>query len=242
MLPNQLSAPGERAARERVETLFARIDEIGVLPLIDMIIPAADPDHRDELLIEVDRVAARHGRTALLDEALDTTRNAMLRAVANRWVAGTYVAQPQGSARVEDRVALQRAIEDAVAVAVIEDVLDRDVAEALADPGRTILGLAPLGEPIPGAIPGATPAIDWAPTVSEWAAAAGGVTAIRPGDRMPIPGGRAVRLVVIGTGVAVGLLTSAGWILTQPTPLIGLVAAAIVLLMGWTLALPPARD
>jgi hypothetical protein len=142
--PNQLTAPGERAARARVEALFERIDEIG--PAIRFLpVPRLDLVAREALLADVEGLADRNGRGALLDEARERLRDGLLRLAGTRLQPG-WIGQPIASTgTIEDQIARQMAIEDAVTVAVVEDLLDDDTIGALSSPGKRMLGM-----PLPG--------------------------------------------------------------------------------------------
>ena len=243
MQPNRLSAPGEHAARARVETIFERIDEIGMDSLVDIVITPPDPDARAAMLDQVQRTATTCGRLALLDEALGTVRDALVSHMASRLPAGTYTIQVRRSARVEDRVAVQEAIEDAVLVAVVEDVLDPDVAQALAEPGRTLLGLPPLGR-VPderaGAADAATPQA-WAPTEADWAAADHGPTVVEHGMQV-IAGLGTMRTVVIVIVMLVGILGALTYAAIDSSPVVGLVISGLIAIAGFTMLWPRPRD
>jgi hypothetical protein len=166
--PNRLSAPGERAAYARVEALFERIDLLSPARLASIVVAERDPVVREELLAAVERLADGGGRGGLLDEARETVRSRLLERATQVWPTGLVVGDMQlSSGRVEDRVGVVAAIEDAVAVAVVEDVMDPDEAEALAGPGRRILELRPLA----GSPSRAAPAPLWEPSAEDWAAA-----------------------------------------------------------------------
>jgi hypothetical protein len=120
--------------------VFDRIDEIG--PGIRFLsVPRLDLDERQVMLADLEDVADGHGRGALLDEARARVRDGLM------MVTG---AQPHGfwngqelatGGNIEDQVAQVLAIEDLVAVAVVEDLLEADVAAALASPGLRMLGM-----------------------------------------------------------------------------------------------------
>ena len=74
--------------------------------------------------------------------------------------------------RAADQVELVAAIDDAVAVAVAEDLLDPADARALSEPGRALLGLPPVGEEVAEPSQATHRARRaWEPTASDWAAA-----------------------------------------------------------------------
>ncbi len=138
--PNRLTAPGETAARARVEAVFERLDALGPDVFL-LVTPRPDLERRPERLAELEAVAARFGRTPLLREAGRRVRDGLLSRPATRNVPIGYGQALFSSGSLEDQVAREIAIEDAVAVAVVEDVLDPEVAAALAWPGRQMLGL-----------------------------------------------------------------------------------------------------
>lgn len=141
--PNRLAAPGEAAARERVGKISTRLDELG-WSTVQLMIPRRDADEREAALAELEAAADRHGRGELLDEARDAVRDALFVGAERVVPTAAYATNPISTGRVEDRVAIFAAIEDAVAVAVTEDLLDAETAAILANPGRRILGLRPL--------------------------------------------------------------------------------------------------
>jgi hypothetical protein len=139
---NVLTAPGERAARERVEELFARIDELGPNDLKVGAVPSIDLEARETLLTDLEHVADAHGRGLLLDESRGRVRDALL-SRGTSWQT-TTLSRSGPAGRVEDKVAIVRGLEDAVSVAVVEDILDPETACVLSEPGRVLLGLDPL--------------------------------------------------------------------------------------------------
>lgn len=229
--PNRLSAPGERAARERVEALYARVDELGPADIAGLVIRPRDPDERENLLDGLERAAHARGLGPLLVESRRTVREALLARFAAELPPGTFgVSVPFGS-RPEDRVALVAAVEDAVAVAVAQDAIDPDDAATLADPGRRILGLPTL----------AAPGVDagdhrpaWEPTSDDWAEAAVGGAAVDHG--VSPPGTRALRALFCGAAAVVGVPLAIAWGLAEGAPLLGVLGAAAVLAVCWTLA------
>jgi len=144
--PNRLTVPGERRARARVEALFERIDELGTT-IFQLPGPRLDLELRMVDLAELEAVADRHGLGPLLDEARQRVHDSLLLRTATRvepFGFGSPIV-PSGSA---DEMAMRTmAVEDAVAVAVVEDLLDAATASALSAPGRRLLGLAPLEPP-----------------------------------------------------------------------------------------------
>jgi hypothetical protein len=140
--PNELSNPGERAAYARVDALFQRLDEFS--PTILSLVPRSTLDAavRDQLLAEVERLADRLGRRELLDRAVDHCRDALLTRFVAQFRGRTGGSSPARSPEAE--AAAIAIIVDAVAVAVVEDQLSLADAEALAGPGRRLLGIETL--------------------------------------------------------------------------------------------------
>ena len=141
--PNRLSAPGEAAARERLEAILAAIDEVTPQQLSGTIIARRDAERARQLGM-LEQVVAANRREDLLTGARERVRTALQARMADVLAAGTYVGATSTGARVDDRVEVFAAIDDAVSVAVAQDLLDADVARVLAGPGRDLLGLGPL--------------------------------------------------------------------------------------------------
>ncbi len=155
--PNELTLPGERAARERADAIFAAADSLSAEDLHRTVVPRRDLEERQILLADLERLADGHGRGSLLDESRRWLRDGLLVRAAGIWTSGSR-AMPVGTgARAEDEVQLVLAIEDAVSVAVVEDLLEPAAAATLANPGRWLLGL----EPLPGAAAGRAAGDDW---------------------------------------------------------------------------------
>ena len=144
--PNRYTAPGEIAARTRVEALFARIDELG--PDLQLLpVPGFDLEAREIALEELEALADRRGRGALLDEARQRVRDGLSARMATRQPGYPLGHVLIATGTVEDQVARTMAIDDTVSVAVVEDLLDRETIGFLSAPGRRMLGLAPLDPP-----------------------------------------------------------------------------------------------
>jgi len=144
--PNRYTAPGELAARARVEALFARIDQLGPDMLL-LPVPGFDLEARDIALDELEDLADRRGRGALLDEARRRVRDGLPARTVARHPGYPVGESLVASGTVEDQVARMLAIEAAVSVAVVEDVLDPGTIAFLSAPGRRLLRLAPLDPP-----------------------------------------------------------------------------------------------
>jgi hypothetical protein len=154
--PNELRSPGETGARERVEALFERIDELGP-DIRRQPVPLVDVDEREVVLAELEALADRHGRGELLDEARQRVRDGLLKNESLGAIGAPFGIgiQPSASATADDQVARLMAVEDLISAAVVVDLVDERSAEArsiilLSAPGRRLLGL-PVPDPEPGA-------------------------------------------------------------------------------------------
>jgi hypothetical protein len=239
----RLSAPGEYAARARVETVFAWVDQLSAVDIYEMASPAIDLDDRDARMDELERLADAAGRGALLDDAREALTNAVASRIATIRTY-PYGMMTAGTARAEDQVAIVRALRDLVAVAVMRDRLEPDDARALAMPGLQVLGSrvpvledpawADLATPLDDA---AAPP-EWAPTEEEWAVADAQARRdeIVELDRYSPPGTRVMRR---GLFAVIGVFGVAGAILygyaAQALPAALLVAGAVAALC-WTFA------
>ena len=139
--PNRLSVPGEAAARQRVEVVFEAIDGIPTDRLHGV---ALSPrEDRDRLVETLEGAVAAAGRGALLDEARDSVRNALSQRLAAVFPAGNAGLTLHATGRAADQVELVAAIDDAVAVAVAEDLLDPADARRAVGAGSRAAGPAP---------------------------------------------------------------------------------------------------
>jgi hypothetical protein len=246
---------GERTARLRVDAVYAAVDRITPDDLRLTPLAARDPATRGRLIAELEATAARHGRGPLLAEARDWLREALSGRVLARYHLETGIWATNTSGRVEDQVAVFLALDDVVAVAVAEDLVDTDAAAWLAGPGRQLLGLAPLGAPgIPAA--SVTPAAPvspgepdgprtappaWEPSAEDWAAANAGPAAVDPEERMAGP--HRLRVAAFAAVAVVGVPAAVGWGLSNDGPLLGVLGAAAVIALCWTFATyRPARN
>ncbi|HYO44254.1 MAG TPA: hypothetical protein VES19_13745, partial [Candidatus Limnocylindrales bacterium] len=186
---------GERAARERVEAVYLAVDRLTPDDLRLTPMQTRDAETRALLVARVESVAADAGRGILLGEARSWLREAIgARTLARYQPEAGVWGVPSGGV-VQDRVEVLLALEDAVSVAVTQDLLDPDEAALLADPGRRLLGLEPL--PVPG-VAAEPPPNAWEPSATDWAAAAGeGPAAVDPDE--PMAGSRTVQRAVFGT-------------------------------------------
>lgn len=172
----------EREARRRVEAVYAAIDRLGPEALSSTPLPELDHEDRTIRLNALEVEADIAGRGPLLDEARAWLRDALAQRIVSRGrrpESGVWGVSDIG--RAEDIAAMLTRLDDAVAVAVAEDLVDPADAAALANPGRAVLGLAPLPD-WPSALPPdarsrppeepAPPA--WEPSAADWAASEDG--------------------------------------------------------------------
>lgn len=140
----EMTDPGERAARERLRVLFDAIDRLSPdeLARIGYVLPRGG--ERDPFLDAVDEAARQTGRAALVGEARDAAREAVLARYSAGSLHPTFVGLNWGLSQgtVETRVAIAETLADAAAAAVVEDVLDPDIAAALALDAAAITDLA----------------------------------------------------------------------------------------------------
>ncbi len=137
------SDDARRQARARVEALFEQLntltpDELGRIGL------RRPAEERRSLLAAVDEAASRTGRRDLVAEARREASDIVMRRYADGTFRPTWIALNWGlsGGTVEDRVAVVEAVADAASVAAVDDVLDPEVADALAADARHVLGLA----------------------------------------------------------------------------------------------------
>jgi hypothetical protein len=135
---------GERAARERLELLFGAIDRLTPDELAGIGYRPAPDKERGPLLAAVADAARRSAREALVEEARAAARGAVMTRFAAGSLHPTFVGLNWGLSQgtVESRVAIAETLADAAAAAVLEDMLDPEVAAALALDAAAITGLA----------------------------------------------------------------------------------------------------
>jgi hypothetical protein len=257
--PNELSNPGERAAYARVEALFDRLDRFA--PVDVALIPGShlDPEARDELLAEVERLAERLGRGELLAKAREHCREALI----TREVA-QFRGQLGGMSPTRDpdrEAAAINAVSDAVAVAVVEDQISLADADALAGPVRSLLGIeAAAGGPGPAAHlhaghgshderraawerdQASGPVADppGAPTERDWAEADHGATAVDLTES-PVGGRPAISAALAALAVGAGLALAAGGFVAGQ-PVLGIAGAVAVVAVALSMRVRAADD
>jgi hypothetical protein len=221
---------GERAARERVEAVYAAVDELNAVDLRTLRMPPLDMESREVLLADLQREVDRNGRGAMLDEARNWLRDGVWSRVGQA-PSDPRLAVGMAPLDADQFADVLLALSDAVSVAVAEDLLPPEDAADLADPGRRLLRLEPLAasslEPEPGAS-------TWEPTADDWAAAAAGPAGVDPDE--PMAGTRTMQAAFFGVVGGLGGLAALGIGLAQGEPLLGLLGAAAVAALAWTFA------
>ncbi len=135
---------GDVQARARLEALFEGFDRLTPDELAHVGMRRDHGEARASLLRVCAEAAEKHGRTELLAEARTQAREAVL----NRYSAGslhpTFIGLNWGLSQgtVEDRVSVVQALEDAAAAAVVADLVDRDVADALSVDAEHLVDLS----------------------------------------------------------------------------------------------------
>jgi hypothetical protein len=223
---------GERAARERVEEVYAAADRLTPEDLQFMTVAWRDPDERQAKLDVLEELVDRHGRGDLLDEARDWLHEALdARSVARTYVEGGLGRYP-ALGRPEDQVQVMLALEDAVAVAVAEDLLRPAEAAALADPGRQLLGMERLeGSPEP---PEESEPSGWEPSADDWVAASDGESAVDANE--PMTGVRPMRVAFFTVAAVIGVPAAILFGLANDALPMGVLGAGAVLALCWTFA------
>lgn len=129
--PDEFDA--EALARQRLEAFFVALDRLTPDALGRIAMTLADPGERSGVRAELDDAAARAGRVELVASAREAAREAVLTRYRDALFRPTWAGLNWGlsSGRAEDQAALAIAVEDAAAAAVLEDVLDPDLAAGL---------------------------------------------------------------------------------------------------------------
>jgi hypothetical protein len=214
-----------------VEAVYAAVDRLTPDDVLNTPVPSRDLEERTVLLADLERTADRWGRGTLLDEGRDATRRALSTRMVSRFRAESGAVGIVTGGRADDFAQLVLAIEDAIAVAATEDLLDAGDAATLADPGRRILGLEPLAASDIGPVPGAS---GWEPSAEDWAAADGGRAAV---DREePMSGGRTLQATFFAIGGAFFAVCALAAGVANDQPLLGAAGAGAVALLAFTFA------
>ena len=235
--PNELARPGEREAYARVAALFERLDGYSAAELSMIPVGQLDAEARDELRADVERLAGRLGRRALMDDALEHGREALLTRFVAEFRGKTGGSSPSRDPRNE--AAVLRAVSDAIAVAVVEDQLPTSDAEALAGPARTLFGDGVEDVSIDEDL-AQSEGVDrgpdlpaGAPTARDWAEADHGATVIDPAASRD---GRRARTRVVGGVAGIGLaLVVAGVGFASGQPILGLAGLLALAAAAWSL-------
>jgi hypothetical protein len=204
------TGPGDAAARERLGALFASFDKLTPDDLGRIGMQLADQAERRELLDAVGEAARRTGREAMVAEARELARDAVLRRYSAGTLHPTWVALNWGISQgtVADRVAIVEVLTDAAAAAVVEDVLDPEIAEALALDAGKVVGLA-SGSASDGAL---------------------GRALDRPADPDlgPTPTGRRLRIAFAGSVVGASIFLTAATVGVYAAAALGVGAGLLV--------------
>ena len=131
-------------AANRLEAFIARLERLDLEDLRLLALPLPDPRERAALLENVDRVAAEAGRMALVDDARQRARDAVVSAYDRHAYDPTWTGLTWGRSlgTTKDRLGLVVAAEDAAVAAVMDDVLDEDLVATLTEPFEHAAGMA----------------------------------------------------------------------------------------------------
>jgi hypothetical protein len=132
----------DRAA-DRLEAFLARLDRLGLEDLRLLALPVPDAEERAALLAEIGEAAAAAGRTALVEEARERARGAIVTAYDRHVYDPTWVGLNWGRSlgTTKDRLGLMVAAEDAAMAAVMSDLIDEDLVASLAEPLERAAGM-----------------------------------------------------------------------------------------------------
>jgi hypothetical protein len=144
---------GDDGARARLDALFDAFDRLTPDELARIGLVRADPFERQALHSTVTAAARSGGRSALLSEANEAARDAVLRRYAAGGLRPTWLGLNWGVSQgtTNDRVAIVEALEDAAAAAVVEDLVDPAVVDALSIDADRLLRL-PIGDASEGSL------------------------------------------------------------------------------------------
>jgi hypothetical protein len=144
MGPGRATMTDVDAAADRLDAFLARLDRLSLEDLRLVALPLPDPGERAALLGDVSRAAAAAGRTGLVDAARERARSAITiaydRHLYDPTIAGLNWGRSLGT--TEDRLSLTLAIEDAAVAAVMRDLLDEDLLDALTEGFEHAAGMA----------------------------------------------------------------------------------------------------
>ncbi|HEU5204532.1 MAG TPA: hypothetical protein VFU17_09575 [Candidatus Limnocylindrales bacterium] len=131
-------------ASARLDAFIARLQRLDLEDLRLIALPVPDPEERAALLETVDRVAAEAGRTALVDDARQRARDAVVTAYNRHAYDPTWAGLNWGRSlgTTRDRLGLVVAAENAAVAAVMDDLLDEDLVATLTEPFEHAAGMA----------------------------------------------------------------------------------------------------
>jgi hypothetical protein len=136
------------AARARVASL---LDELSRIQLQVVVVGRPDATRQAARDRACD-AAITAGRGDLLQEAITTVRDVVLKTFARAGFSGTWAATDMAVSvvRAEDRVAAAAAFEEAAMAAIVEDLVDEDTVDVLRSASAGLRGMA--GVPSPGSL------------------------------------------------------------------------------------------
>jgi hypothetical protein len=142
--PKPGDAIGLAAAGERLEAVLAGFNRLTPDELARIGLWRRDPGARAQLLATASAAARDAGRTELLADARRRARDMILRRYQQGAIHPTFLTLNWGISQgtTEDRVAIIDALQDAATAAVVADLVDPEVADALAADASEILRLA----------------------------------------------------------------------------------------------------
>jgi hypothetical protein len=123
----------EAAARARLDLVFSALDRLTPDELGHVGLRRQDGHAYQELIDTIEAAARASDRSVLMGEARTLARETVLRRYAEGSFHATYVGLNWGLSQgtTEDRVAIAEAVADAAAAAVVADLVDPEVVEAL---------------------------------------------------------------------------------------------------------------
>jgi hypothetical protein len=135
---------GLGSARERLDAVLEGFNRLSPDELARIGLSRRDPEARAELIEQATGAASRAGRSDLVVEGRRRARDMILRRYQQGAIHPTFLALNWGISQgtTKDRVAIIDALQDAATAAVVVDLVDPDVADALAADAAEIVGLA----------------------------------------------------------------------------------------------------
>jgi hypothetical protein len=139
-----LDDPGFAAARERLDAVLEGFNRLSPDELARIGLSRRDPEARAALIEQATGAARQAGRSDLVAEGRRSARDMILRRYQQGAIHPTFLALNWGISQgtTRDRVAIIDALQDAATAAVVLDLVDPDVADALAADAAEIVGLA----------------------------------------------------------------------------------------------------